>query len=371
MPSPSILEATTAVVQTHILPHVPQVWQRQFKFGLSALALRPFTSGNANARATGVPAGTAESKMSRLLANNKLPDTMAQLACRLARLTGASTVNVDHSDFDGLVALVFAVQTKKGRPLPVFLETAYSGKLSARDDAPKRTQAMRAAYNKQQQTSDETSRTLASLRAFRALLGFWPKLVFDRGFGNQAIIQYLGSQNATFYIRMKADRYAELGGAILRLRHLPRRDNLVTLYGLSLRVVRSPQTGKDDEPWYILINDLRRSRSKIVRIYYHRFEIEETFRDVKSLLGLGKAQFTKPLSLAILLWFTALGVLLPYRSGLAAFGAGVWRRLKPRNHKKRVSWFRMLLELREQELRQAAFGYLTSPQGLRGWGEKC
>jgi len=35
-----------------------------------------------------------------------------------------------------------------------------------------------------------------------------------------------------------------------------------------------------------MANDLTSSRNKIVRVYYHRFEIEETFRDIKTVVGL-------------------------------------------------------------------------------------
>jgi Transposase DDE domain len=359
MPSNSILNAAYAIVQKHVLPQVPPIWLRQVRFGLETLALQPFVSGNANARASGLPRGTAENKMDRLLANPGLPAALAKITLSLGQVTPASFVNADHSDFNGLVALAFAVQSRKGRALPVFLDTAYSGKLSARDDAPKRTQVMRAAYNMQEQDGDETSRTLATLKDFREALGFWPKLVFDRGFGNKDIVELLHGQGATFYIRMKAGRYVELGGDRQQLKTLPKKDSLVTLYGLTLRVVRSPKNGKDDEPWYILTNDLKRSRSKVVRIYYYRFEIEETFRDVKSILGLGKTRFMQPNSLAVLLWFVSLGVLLLHQGGLTALGAHLWRQLKPRGHKKRISWFRLLYELREREIRQSAFGRLT------------
>ncbi len=66
----------------------------------------------------------------------------------------------------------------------------------------------------------------------------------------------------------------------------------------------------------------------------------------------------RPNSLAVLLWFVSLGVLLLHRSGLTVFGTHLWQQLKPRGHKKRISWFRLLYELREREIRQAAFGRL-------------
>ncbi len=105
-----------------------------------------------------------------------------------------------------------------------------------------------------------------------------------------------------------------------------RADELVTIAGLALRVIRSPKNGKDDEPRFILTNDIDSSRNKIVRIYYHRFEVEETFRDVKSILGLRRTKLLKPNGLAILLWFVSLGVLLLYLTDLGVLGVRALRR---------------------------------------------
>src|ERR1700683_200586 len=159
----SILRASTNVVKQRILPVVPKVWLRQVTFGVSTLSLQPLVSCNANARMSGLSRGTAESKMARLLRNTKLPAKLASIVAELGLVTEHSYVNVDHSDFSGLVALVFALQTRIGRALPIFLETSYSGKLSAREDAPKRTRKLRAAYKAL--TGNETKRTVASLKS--------------------------------------------------------------------------------------------------------------------------------------------------------------------------------------------------------------
>lgn len=356
----SILRASTNVVKQHILPGVPKVWLRQVTFGISTLSLRSLVSCNANARMSGLSRGTAESKMARLLDNAKLPAKLADIVADLGLVAQHSFVNVDHSDFNGLVALVFALQTRIGRALPIFLETNYSGKLSSRDDAPKRTRKLRAAYKAL--ASNETKRTIASLKALRHTLGFWPKLVFDRNFGGQDIVKFLVAEEATFYIRLKTSRLVEISGEQLRVGDAKRADELVKLMGLTLRVVRSPRNGKEDEPWFILTNDLSGSRNRIVRIYYHRFEIEETFRDIKTILGLRRTKLLKPNSLAILLWFVSLGILLLYLAGICVLGIrGLRRRLNQSPAKKRLSWYRVLMELREQEMLQLSFG------DLLGW----
>lgn len=361
----SILRTTTKIVKEQILPHVPKKWLPQVTFGTNALALHHLVSCNANARMTGVARGTAETKMARLLANARLPSALASIAADLNLVTPHSFVNVDHSDFSGLVALVFAVQTRIGRALPIFLETSYSGKLSARDDVPKRTKMLRAQY--EALDDNETERTIASLKTFREAFGFWPRLVFDRNFGSQDIVRHLVKQEATFYIRLKASRLVKLTGddkGVVRVSTAKRADEQVVIAGMTLRVIRSPrprnESGKktqDTEPWYILTNDTTSSRSKIVKIYYHRFEIEETFRDIKTILGLRRTKLTKPNSLAILLWFVSLGILILYLAGVECHGIRALRRALTQPHpKKKLSWYRILMELREQEIHGLSYG---------------
>jgi IS4 transposase len=100
-----------------------------------------------------------------------------------------------------------------------------------------------------------------------------------------------------------------------------------------------------------------------VKIYYYRFEIEETFRDMKTILGLRRTKLMKPNSLAVLLWFVMLGILLLYIAALGSFGIReLRRRLASPHSKKQLSWYRVLMEMREQELIQ------LSTQYLQWWG---
>jgi hypothetical protein len=367
----SILRASTTIVKQQIIPLIPKKWLPQVMFGVSVLSLHVLTSCNANARMSGLKRGTAESKMARLLANTALPSALAYVVSRFQLVTEKSYVNVDHSDFSGLVALVFAVQTRIGRALPIFLETSFSGKLSARSDAPKRIRKLRVAY--EALTNNETRRTILSLKALRQKLGFWPRLVFDRGFGSRDIIRFLFREKAMFYIRLKASRLVEMASAnesearLVRIGTIKRADEIVTIAGLTLRVIRSPKNGKNDEPWFILTNDTTSSRNKIVKIYYHRFEIEETFRDIKTILGLRRTKMNKPNSLAILLWFVSLGIIIVYLAGMRALGfMTVLQLLTQPQPKKKLSWYRILIELREVEIRDVIYGSL-----YRGERVKC
>jgi hypothetical protein len=56
---------------------------------------------------------------------------------------------------------------------------------------------------------------------------------------------------ATFYIRLKANRLGELGDEEFKAGELPANDTRITLQGLSLRVVRSDKPDDDGEPWLI------------------------------------------------------------------------------------------------------------------------
>lgn len=143
----------------------------------------------------------------------------------------------------------------------------------------------------------------------------------------------------------------EFDGQRLEIRQLKEKDTAIQLYGLTLRVIRSPKDGKNDEPWYILTNDQTSSRTKIVRIYYHRFEIEESFKDLKHILEFRRTRLNKPNSLKIILWLMFLGIALLYRVTKPT------KRQQHPNPKKRISWMRQALE----QLHQA--------YGLVLWGE--
>jgi hypothetical protein len=361
MLSAPILVSCQKIVQTHVLPLAPTDWRAQIDFGLSALAFRPLVSLNANARTVGGKRNTAEVKMTRLLHNEGLLETFGAMVVSLGFVTPTSFVNVDHSDVNGLVALACAVQTKLGRALPVFVRTAYSGKLSARDDAPKRTKAMRAAYNEQVKKKKLPAQTICDLQAFHDLLGFWPRLVFDRGFGDGKLIRFLRRNKVTFYIRMKASSLAELPGGAKALRDLASDDAMVTIAGCKLRVVRSQKQGRNKEPWYILTPDKKRTPRQVIKTYYHRFEIEESFRDIKSILGLRRTKLMKPLSLAVLFWLVSLGILILYLAGLRTYGKKLLHHMASEGlAKKRLSWFRYLYEMVEQALREPLYGMITS-----------
>ncbi|MEJ0073201.1 MAG: transposase [Candidatus Saccharibacteria bacterium] len=154
------------------------------------------------------------------------------------------------------------------------------------------------------------------------------------------------AQGATFYIRLKAGNYAECDDQQLRIGELSAKDTTVRLFDLRLRVVRSPKSRKATEPWYILTNDMSSNRDTVVKIYYHRFEIEETFKDTKHLFGLHRLKFDRPTSLKVVLWLVFLGIALLY----AVTKPPKQRKQHTTNPKKCRSWIRVAYEHFQRQL---------------------
>jgi hypothetical protein len=348
MPSQGIVRDCRILIQNKLLEAAPTKWWPQLSFGLEAFALRPFQSAGSNARAVVVNANTAASKALRLLRNEHLADHLGTVFDSLGLVKPSSFVNVDHSDMHGLTALVGAIQTRKGRAIPAFVETTYAQQIPAHSDK-KRWQKLRAAMVAARRNQSFTGHTIDALQTMADRLSYWPKLVFDRGFGNESIVEHLSAAGAVFYIRLKAGRFVELddGETVTRLnvKSLAERDTTIRLYGLTLRVIRSPKSRRAKEPWYILTNDQQSSGTKIVRIYYHRFEIEETFKDAKHLFELHQLRFLRPTSLKMLLWLVFLGIALLY-----VLTKPTKQRTGATNPKKFVSWVRRAYEQFEREL---------------------
>jgi hypothetical protein len=346
MLSARILTKCNTLVQTKCLPEIGKARQGLFEFGLQTLSLKPLVSLNANARSVITDnRNTAQVTMTRLLHNEQLTREMAHIVGALGIVTSRSVVCFDHTEHDGVMGLVGAVQTRRGRAIPCFVDTTISGKLPAHEDAPPRKKAMRTEYNAHRQKL--TDHTVAALKQFRTQCGFWPRLVFDRWYAYKDLVTLLLREQAIFYVRMKAGRFVELYGGEVALRDLAIRDQVIRLYGQSLRLVISPKTKAWKEPWYILTSDFDSSPERVIKLYYHRFEIEESFKDVKHLRGLVKVQVQKALSFKVILWFMILGIILLYLAARQTLGV---RRLmdNPDHPKKQLSWFRRLLELLNQ-----------------------
>jgi hypothetical protein len=331
------ISAYARIIQQQFIPALPVHWGHLFRFGVQALTLKPFVSLASNARQTVAHPDTASTTMDRLVGTEGLAKALAGAVASLGIVTPKSILACDHSTFNGLMAFVGAIQTHKGRAIPCVIETLFAQQLPAGDSAPKRKQKLRAA--RKEAGIRMYDQALIALEELAEALGFWPRLVFDRGFGGISFIRKLVAHEAIFYIRLKASRLVELGGTEVKASELASNDTKITLGGMSLRVIRSDEPDDDGEPWFILTSDMVKGRKNIIEIYYHRFEIEETFKELKHILGLKLTRLTKPLSLKILLWFASLRFILGYLASHNDPRYGT-----PRNPKKKISWVRRLAE---------------------------
>lgn len=343
MPPNNIVRAIRTQVQKQLIPAVPKRWQPQLSFGLQAYGLRAFQSASGNARMVVANKYTAARKVERLFQNTRLTDCLGTVFDSLSLVKPSSFLNVDHSDMNGLTALVAAIQTRKGRAIPAMIEATYSDRLPSMPDAPPRKRDLRRARTEERRSQSFTSHTIDALQTMADRLGFWPKLVFDRGFGNESIVTHLVAEGAVLYIRLKAGRYVEFDGHRTEVKRLTEKDATVQLFGLTLRVIRSQKSRRAKEPWYILTNDFSSSRAKVVRIYYHRFEIEETFRDIKHIFELKRTRLNKPTSLKLILWLVSLGIALLYLVSKPTKQA-----LYGSHPKKQTSWLRQAYEQLQQ-----------------------
>ncbi len=356
----NIVRGIRTITQKQILPNVPKRWTAQFSFGLKAYGLKPFQSAASNGRSVVANAHTAATKTERLLANFKLAEHLGIVFDTLQLVKPSSFVNVDHSDMHGLLALVGALQTRKGRAIPAMVEATYASTIPAAGSkkSTPRLQRLRDAMMVSRLAQSFTGHVIDSLQDFHDRLGFWPRLVFDRGFGNESIITHLAAEGAVFYVRLKAGRFVEFDGQKTEVSRLKEKDTTVQLYGLTLRVIRSPKSRRAKEPWYILTNDFSSSRAKIVKIYYHRFEIEETFKDIKHIFEYKRTRLNNPNSLKVLLWFVSLGIAMLYlvtkpTSQQCGFESEHSCKFHP---KKQTSWLRRAYELLQQAYSQLLWG---------------
>lgn len=347
MSSTDIVADCRTIIQNKLIPSVPTKWWPQLAFGFEAFSLRTFQSAGSNARSVVANTNTASSKVYRLLKNDGLADHLGSTFDQLGLVRQDSFVNIDHSDFDGLTALVGAVQTRNGRAIPCMVETTYALHIPAEGSkkATKRLDGLRVDMELARASQSFTGHTIDALQNLHDRLGFWPKLVFDRGFGNESIIEHLNAEGAIFYIRLKGSNYVECDGQKTKIQGLAEKDATVTLFGLALRVIRSPKSQYAQEPWYILTNDMHSSRTKIVRIYYHRFEIEETFKDTKHLFELKHLKFNRSTSLKVVLWLVFIGIALLYsvtKPSVRPMGQGI--------SKKLCSWLRQAYEQFQRQI---------------------
>jgi hypothetical protein len=310
-------------VQSEILPLVKPKWQSSFELGINALSLIPFSSINSNARMVGGTNGMMQ--MYRLIRKN-LSSVFTIIMAKLFNITNESFINIDFTMFDPFAVLCFALQTQIGRAVPVWIET------------------LKYPIEKDSQNIF----ILDSLKRFIKIVGCNFKIVADRGFIGEYLINGFQDLNLTFYVRMKTGksvvRELKKEDKVVSLRKVKWLDFKAIVYGHKLRVIRSSKTLQQKlklpECWYIITNDFEASRETILNTYYHRFEIEEAFKDLKHIFGMNQNYITRKETLEAIIWFQILGFwLLWLTSNIPKLRDKVKVQIK-----KQLSWFRLAWE---------------------------
>ncbi len=271
----------------HTFVAVPKQLQKLYRFGFWALTTERVTSMRGNARQVVENANTAKTKAWRLLKNRRWRLVIPALLVDLKLVTDASIVCLDFSDFHGWQILTFAMQTHRGRAIPIYFDI------------------IKYPITEKSQNIFIVS----AIEEFVKTVGCRPKLVMDRGFACPHIIKYLCTQSHPFVVRVKGcKQFRNLKNRLFKTRNTKKNDQEIRGYTKKLRLVVSDKLKGMKEPWYLVTNDFTSTREEIVTDYYHRFEIEEFFKDAKWLLGLEWVRFLKAQSMANVLWFVILGL---------------------------------------------------------------
>lgn len=307
----SFITKTLQVIDKYLIFHVPLKQTSLFRFGLATLSLSRFDSLNANARIWGGydNRNTAESRIYRLVTNTKIRELMPTLIPHLHIVTTESLVNIDFSTFatrrpySEFQVLAFGIQTYLGRAIPLFFDIIRYPIL---------------------QVGSQNIFIIKTIRTLGKLLGFYPRFVLDRGFAIPSLIQFFVEENIIFYVRSKKGKLVTIRKGMKEYKDTDELDNLVAagkikqkdvmvkVYGKPMRLVISNKDRNNPEPWYILTNDMTTPRKKVLETYYHRFEIEETFKDLKHVKGLEILQMAKVTTFKTLMWFMILGCWIGY-----------------------------------------------------------
>jgi len=287
-----IVRASAQFLQT-VTPVFPQKVRGLVTFGYQSLSLQRIQSVNSNARSVYPNRKTAESRAYRLAKSHLLRRTFPKVVTVLGLVKPGDKLAVDFSDFGIVQVLMFAKQTRNGRALPIWFKVLPYG------------------WTKETSQNAWVNQAIAECMV---AVNCSVTLVFDRGFAAPTIVEYLCTQHILFVVRIKGDKrlLGRKGGTKARL--LRAGLHPVWAYGNRLNLVVTPEpavklktSGKAKEPWYLLTNDLSLTAEQVTDIYYHRFEIEEVFKDAKHLFGLETRQFKLSERLTTVLWFVCLG----------------------------------------------------------------
>ena len=135
----------------------------------------------------------------------------------------------------------------------------------------------------------------------------------DRLFCGIKLFELITAHGRYFICRAKYDRRVVVPweNKSIPVGEISHTELTIEYYRLSLRMVRSNlELGmKESEPWFLLTNlpSELASRTRIIHRYAERFEIEESFKDMKWFQKLEWQQIKKASVIRILLFFIFIG----------------------------------------------------------------
>lgn len=328
----NILPTIEQRIQEDILPLVKPKWKPMFRLGINALSLSPFNSLSGNARVSRKNSKAAMMQMYRLVRKN-LVSIFSKIMLQFFNINDKSIINIDFCIFHPFAVLCLGLQTKKGRSIPVWIDII---KYPIKKDS-------------------QNIFILKSLERFLRIVKCKPQIVCDRGFIGKYLIHGFVNLGLIFYIRMKAGKTMIYKGKkyliTKKMKDIFWLDVTGEIYKLRLRTVRSSQSLRKrlklKECWYIITNNFELSRQEILNNYYYRFEIEETFKDIKHVFNTKPRYFQKTNTLLVLLWFQILGIWLLWHINQKL--KLIKKYLIPPHPKKQFSWIKQSFEIIFQE----------------------
>jgi hypothetical protein len=321
----STLSKLTSVVQSLASEHVPPKLQFRFATGIQAFSLQELRSVNANGRLLADKRKTGESRVYRLLRDNRWPGIVLRIILKQFVPRGTTFIHLalDHTQIGPFKVAVITLSVGRGRSLPIWCQVC------------------------QDETMAELMGALSLLFDQVVSPGRFI-LTMDRWFASPNLLPLLESCGVRFICRCKFDLpvmapwdpyHSVPAGQVSH-------EELAVEYGgLELRLVRSDyhEGMKQPEPWFLLTNITGRemSRRQILNRYAKRFEIEEFFKDLKWIQRYEWQRLETREVFATLLGFAFLGWWI-----MASVMSGVVRiaRARSLNEHHRLSWFRACYE---------------------------
>lgn len=321
------LQKLNQVVQTLTTQYIPRAKARRFLSGVQAFALTAFSSLNSAGRLLAPNRSTGENRIRRTVTDHQLTGLVQTLLLSeaLGGRSGRVYCSLDHSQFGPFCIAVLAVSVRRGRAIPIWCQVSRSrGALIA-----------------------------PLLAALAGLLGrarvqaprLQPVLVMDRWFAGAKLFRLLARARVGFICRLKAGRkVAELPwadpGETIPVGEVSQLETTCACADQSVRLVRSTLRSGMGEPWFLLTNlPGEVSRQQVLHRYAERFEIEESFKDLKRVQRYEWQQIRLPEVMRSVLLFTFLGWWLLWRH-VARQGKALVRE----HPKKQRSWFRQTWE---------------------------